>query len=274
MDFNQLDSKKELAKKLKEKYHNVVGRFLKKYEANFALRFSHESTVIEGNTCTFSEAQKILSGVYRYNVEDVQRRREVYEIKNHAATFDFAKKQLGKGELLDEQMIKEFHCQLTENIMRGGLYRTENVGVGGSVFEFPKWQDVPFKMKDFCEVLEQREITCGMPEALHPIELAAWAHEEFVSIHPYRDGNGRTARMVMNYILMQHSYLPISVPAQKDSMEQYFSLLENYHGDHDIQPFTKFIAGLEEKELGNVLELETIKIQQSLKDRTQEPGIA
>lgn len=269
MDFSQLDRKTDLSKKLNEKHHIVVARFLRKYEADFALRFSHESTVIEGNTCTLSETQKILAGVYKYNIEDTRRTREVYEIKNHAATFAFAKSQLGRGEVLSEFMIREFHRRLTENIMPGGIYRSQNVGVGGSAFEFPKWQDVPFRMKEFSEVLQQREITCGLPEASHPIELAAWAHEEFVSIHPFLDGNGRTARMMMNYILMQHDFLPISVPTNKESIQQYYTTLEKYHENHDIEPFAKFIGGLEERELDNVLELERNKIHQNIFE--QEP---
>lgn len=79
------------------------------------------------------------------------------------------------------------------------------------------------------------------------IEAAAWTHAEFVKIHPFVDGNGRTSRLNMNYQLMAGGYLPISIP--KEERLKYFEYLEAYAIQGDLSGFTSFIAELEEKRL-------------------------
>lgn len=266
MDFNKLEEMRIrrnvcLTKRGNngKEYQNMVSRFLKKYEAEFAIRYAYESTVIEGNTCSYDETRQILYNVYHDNKNTLKRQREIYEIQNHANTFIYAKDKLQQGALLDEKMIREFHRRLVENIFTGGIYRTENVGVGGSNFDFPDWKEVPFKMYDFCDALKNKQEVCGLPEMMHPVELSAWVHSEFVSIHPFRDGNGRTARMLSNYILMQHGYLPISVPITRDSTQKYYSILEQYHADGKIDALADFFGELEGRELGRMLELEKLK---------------
>jgi Fic family protein len=82
---------------------------------------------------------------------------------------------------------------------------------------------------------------------LNAIELAAWAHAEFVKIHPFADGNGRTSRMIMNYQLMSCGFLPVSIP--KESRLSYFDALEAYAVNGDPAPFADMVAGLEEARL-------------------------
>jgi len=81
----------------------------------------------------------------------------------------------------------------------------------------------------------------------NPLELAAWTHAEFVKIHPFIDGNGRTSRLIMNYQLMANGYLPISIT--KESRLKYFEALERYALQGDIETFAKFIANLENTRL-------------------------
>jgi Fic family protein len=82
---------------------------------------------------------------------------------------------------------------------------------------------------------------------VNPLELAAWTHAEFVKIHPFTDGNGRTARLIMNYVLMAKDYLPISIT--KESRLEYFEVLESYALNGDLEPFANFIANLENTRL-------------------------
>ena len=116
MDFNQIDKKIMQLKNKNEAYHQMVSRFLKKYEQEFSLKYAHESTVIEGNTCSYDEARKILYGIYRVDPGATDRQREVYEIRNHANTFLFLKDKLLRREPLDEDLIREMHRRLVENI--------------------------------------------------------------------------------------------------------------------------------------------------------------
>ena len=83
------------------------------------------------------------------------------------------------------------------------------------------------------------------------MELAAWTHAEFVRIHPFADGNGRTSRLIMNYQLMTHGFLPVSIA--KENRLEYFNVLEAYAVEQDIKPFADMIASLEEQQLDRYL---------------------
>lgn len=88
---------------------------------------------------------------------------------------------------------------------------------------------------------------------VNPIGLAAWTHAEFVRIHPFIDGNGRVSRLLMNYQLMSHGFLPVSVA--KETRLDYYNALERYEVDADLKPFANFVADLEEKQLDEYLKL-------------------
>lgn len=87
--------------------------------------------------------------------------------------------------------------------------------------------------------------------SLNGIELAAWTHAEFVRIHPFLDGNGRTSRLIMNYQLLKNVFLPISV-AKEDRLD-YYNALDKYAAEGDLQPFMELVATLEEKQLDKYL---------------------
>ena len=72
-------------------------------------------------------------------------------------------------------------------------------------------------------------------EKMHPVEFAAWTHAEFVRIHPFADGNGRTSRMIMNYQLMAGGFLPISIKAANQA--PYYTALDQYATERDLVPF-------------------------------------
>lgn len=88
---------------------------------------------------------------------------------------------------------------------------------------------------------------------LNPIELAAWTHAEFVRIHPFIDGNGRTSRLLMNYQLMNQGFLPVSI-AKEDRLE-YYNTLEAYAVNGNLEPFAEMVARLEEEQLDTYIKL-------------------
>ena len=103
------------------------------------------------------------------------------------------------------------------------------------------------QIKNFYEDLKIKE------KEMNPIELAAWTHAEFVRIHPYIDGNGRTSRLIMNYQLLIHGYLPISVA--KENRLIYYNALEQYAVKGDLSIFADFVAELEEQQLDEYIKL-------------------
>ena len=84
-------------------------------------------------------------------------------------------------------------------------------------------------------------------QQLNDIELAAWTHAEFVRIHPFADGNGRTSRLLMNYQLMSKGFVPISIA--KENRLAYYETLDEYAVNKNLQPFADMIAELEEQQL-------------------------
>ena len=89
---------------------------------------------------------------------------------------------------------------------------------------------------------------------MNGIELAAWTHAEFVRIHPFEDGNGRTSRMIMNYQLMADGFLPVSIA--KENRLEYFEALEAYAVEGKLEPFADMIAVLEEQRLNEYLKID------------------
>lgn len=230
----------------REYYHNnkhlLPREVISNYEAAFRIEYTHNSTAIEGNTLSLMETKLILEDKLSVGGKEL---REIYEVTNHAKAFDYAKQCVAEGKALDENTVKDIHQLLMENIQSGGIYRNVNVRITGAGFQPPSPGEMYMQVKDFYADLLYKDET-------HSIKRAAWVHAEFVRIHPFTDGNGRTSRMIMNYQLMSDGWLPVSV--SKEDRFAYFKALEAYAADGDIEPFAVFVAELEEKELDRMNE--------------------
>ena len=134
---------------------------------------------------------------------------------------------------------------LMENILVGGVYRNVDVYISGAQHTPPSPNEMYRQVKDFYADLGWKG------GVLDPIALAAWTHAEFVRIHPFPDGNGRTSRLLMNYQLLAQGFAPISIA--KEARLAYYNALEAYAVAGDLQPFAAMIAALEEKQLDRYL---------------------
>ena len=240
MDFERILLKKEKYEQSKSKIDSIT---LSTYEKDFELRFTHNSTAIEGNTLTLMETKVLLEDGVSVGGKEL---REIYEVVNHKKAYDYVKKCIAQNKSLTEDIVKDLHMILTENIIAGGIYRNQEVRISGAGFTPPAGNEMYIQIKAFYEELDNKA-------GLNPIELAAWTHAEFVRIHPFIDGNGRTSRLLMNYQLMLHDFLPVSV--DKENRLDYYNALERYAVHKDLNPFADFIAGLEEKQLDEYLKL-------------------
>lgn len=240
MNFNCILEKKAKYDQNKDKISSVT---LASYEKDFELQFTHNSTAIEGNTLTLMETKVVLEDGVSIGGKEL---REIYEIINHKKAYGYVKKCIAENKPLTENIVKDLHAILTENIIVGGIYRNQEVRISGAGFTPPAGNEMYMQIKGFYEELKNKS-------DLNPIELAAWTHAEFVRIHPFIDGNGRTSRLMMNYQLLSQGYLPVSIA--KEARLDYYNALEQYAAHGDLQPFTEFIAELEEKQLDEYLEL-------------------
>lgn len=87
--------------------------------------------------------------------------------------------------------------------------------------------------------------------------MAAWTHAEFVKIHPFSDGNGRTSRLIMNYQLMAEGFPAVSV--EKEDKLEYFKALDVYAVEGSLQPFADIVAGLVDRQLERYIELSNLR---------------
>lgn len=240
MDYTALLKKKTIFDSGKTSIHPFT---LSSYEKDFELTFTHNSTAIEGNTLTLMETKVLLEDGISIGGKDI---REIYEVVNHKKAYQYVKKCIADGRPLDEAIIKDIHAMLTDNIMIGGIYRNQEVRISGAGHVPPSGSDMYHQIKFFyIDMLAKVEI--------NPIELAAWTHAEFVKIHPFLDGNGRTSRLIMNYQLLYHGFPPISI--NKDNRLEYYRTLEEYAVKGNLIPFIDLIAELENEQLDNYIQL-------------------
>ncbi|MCI8633455.1 MAG: Fic family protein [Lachnospiraceae bacterium] len=241
MDYGKLLQMKE---KLSRKRDLLPKEALASFEQSFNIEYAHNSTAIEGNTLTLIQTKAIIEDGLSVGGKTL---REVYEVVNHAKAFAYVKKCTAEGRLLDEKIVKDIHALLMENILIGGIYRNVEVRISGAGHKPPAPSEMYRQVKDFFADIPYKA-------QLNAIELAAWTHAEFVKIHPFVDGNGRTSRMIMNYQLMLHGFLPVSIA--KEARLEYFTALEAYAVNKDLQPFTEMIALLEEQRLKEYLRID------------------
>lgn len=217
------------------------------YMQAFELEYTHNSTAIEGNTLTLLETKVVLEEGLSVGGKHL---REIYEVINHNKAYQYIKRCIAEGLKLNESIIKNIHAILMENIMVGGIYRNVDVYISGAEHTPPSPSEMYTQIKGFYLDLIDKTFES-------PIQCAAWTHAEFVRIHPFVDGNGRTSRLIMNYQLMENGYLPISI--KKESRLEYFQTLEAYAVKDQLDQFEHMIADLEEEQLDKYLSMNRTK---------------
>jgi len=242
-------SNKKAAKiqKAAENKKSVLKKLTKSQREEFAGReritFITDSNAIEGSSLTYSETSRILE--QEKQIKEYEKKniivtgldREEQEALNLKACLDRYDKYMKINQKISEKMILQLHYILLEKISGyekyQGIYRPVKVCIRGSTHEFPLPQEVPDQMKKLIEWLKENE------KLIHPAELAAKFHTKFTGIHPFADGNGRMARLLMNYILQQEELPFTNIPLKRRSSymkTQAAGNKENY------KPFTQFLS--------------------------------
>lgn len=155
----------------------------------------------------------------------------VLNVKN--ALF-FVLKLAKENKELTEDTLKDIHQLLMNDLGLGGLYRNVDISIKGSNHTPCSHIKVYDRMKKYFDTLKERELN---------LETIAYSHLQLAKIHPFLDGNGRCARLVMNYYLLKAGYAPVTIPY--DMKDEYFACLESFKVDKDIQPFVQFLTKLE-----------------------------
>jgi len=159
------------------------------------------------------------------------------EAKDHHAALEYLYDLIDKDKkhTISEMLIRNLHQIIIQETDKewAGKYRNANVIIGGAKHTPPNALHVPPKMKDLISWLNSQKNKTNI------IELAALLHHKLVHIHPFFDGNGRTARLTMNLLLMQAGY-PLVIILKNDRKKYYEVLDKADSGNYE--PLVKFIA--------------------------------
>jgi Fic family protein len=243
MKFQRVD---ELKKKLDE-HRPLDSALAKKLREVYRVEWTYHSNAIEGNTLTLLETKLVLEeGLTVGNGKSLK---EHLEAVNHAEAIDYLEEIVSKNEPLTERLIKHIHYLVLKNIdnQNAGQYRKVNVRISGSQHVPPDFLFVPEEMEKLMKWYDENETT------LHPIELSAIFHHRFVYIHPFIDGNGRTARLLMNLILMKNGYPPAIIKSKPENRLAYYQCLEEASVNQRLDPFIDLVSKCVEESLKDYL---------------------
>jgi len=222
---------------------------IKKIREQFEVEMTYNSNAIEGNSLTLKETNLVINEGLTIKGKPLK---DHIEAKSHKEALDYLYDLLAKNKKLtiSEALIRSFHQIVTEDIEKewAGKYRNSLVMIGGTNHKPPEAIDVPKMMADLVRWVRNNK------NRLHPVELTAILHYRLVAIHPFFDGNGRTARLIMNIILIQVGY-PLAIILKNDRKRYYNVLSKADKGD--LIPFIRFIARAIERSFDIYLEVLT-----------------
>ena len=213
-------------------YRPMDAHMVRELREYFRIGMTYSSNALEGNSLTETETKIVLEDGITIGGKPVK---DHLEVLGHSEAYDLLFRLSGHSEIM-ETNIRELHRLFYYRIdaSRAGKYRKKKVIITGTDFTPPAPKRIPDLMASFVD---------GIPDDRskhHPVEFAAILHGKLVTVHPFIDGNGRVARLLMNLGLLQAGY-PVTIihPVLR---REYLDNLNKIHKG-DLRPFNKFIAG-------------------------------
>lgn len=200
----------------------------------YKIALTYSSNALEGNTLTESETKVLLEDGITIGGKPM---REIYEAIGHGESYEYMFSLIKNNEITEENILY-LHELFYQNIEKpfAGVYRKVDVIVTGSKYPVTHFKNLDKEMRDFCAWLKTEK------NNYPPVAFAALAHKNFVCIHPFKDGNGRVARLLMNLLLIRDGYLPVIIPPILRN--EYIASLEKAHAND-----TDFVEFIKEREL-------------------------
>ncbi len=222
--FEIVDKKKNRI----EKKRPLAKNTLKSLREKLFLEWTYNSNAIEGNTLTLSETKVVLEDGLTIGGKTLK---EHLEVLNHIDAILYMEDIIKNNESLSERQIKNIHNLILKGIddENAGRYRKEKVVISGAEHLPPE----PIRVQEQMGKLIEWYNRDG--EKLHTVERAAVLHTDLVKIHPFIDGNGRTARVLLNFELMKNGY-PIIIIRNEDRVK-YYETLDKAHITGDYSGF-------------------------------------
>ncbi|MDD2215405.1 MAG: Fic family protein [Eubacteriales bacterium] len=227
----------------------------KRLDQKFMLEFNYNSNHIEGNTLTYGQTKLLL--MFGETTGDAKLR-DYEEMKAHNVGLELVKREAkDKERPLTENFIRELNrtilvedfYKMSKNggryLVKVGQYKTRPNSVitaTGEMFDYASPEETPALMTDLVKWYNEEEAK----GELCPIQLATLFHYRYIRIHPFEDGNGRIARLLVNYILMRYGY-PMVIVQSKDK-ENYLNVLHKCDIEVGLNPSDGANAQLEQVE--------------------------
>lgn len=245
--LDRLNHKKNRLDELRPLSPEILARLRKSID----LEWTYNSNAIEGSTMTLQETRLVLEIGLTIGGKSL---REHFEVINHQQAINFVEDLVGQKIHISAFNVRQIHKLVMTGIdnKNTGTYRETPVRIAGVDHIPPKAWQIPSLMAAWDDWLVQ-----ALAE-LHPVETAALAHHRLAAIHPFLDGNGRTARLVMNLVLMLQDYPPVVI--ERVIRKGYYRVLAQADGGR-YEPMVNFVGRAEERSL--ILYLEAFTPQTS-----------
>jgi len=227
--LEEIDKKKKLIEEKRPLSKNT----LKSIREKLFLEWTYNSNAIEGNTLTLSETKVVLEDGITIGGKTLK---EHLEVVNHKEAIYYMEEIISNDEDLSERQIKNIHYLILKGIddENAGKYRREKVVISGAEHTPPE----PFLVPEKMEALINWYYEEG--QELHTVKRASKLHTDLVKIHPFVDGNGRTARVLLNFELMKDGY-PVVIIKNEDRVK-YYETLDKAHTTGNYIDFIKLVA--------------------------------
>ncbi len=205
----------------------------------YTVRLTYHSNAIEGNTLTQHETEMVLSHGITIGGKTLV---EHLEVIGHRDAMEYMEELAAGSTPVGEWEIKNLHSLIllpvdgATGMSEAGRYRNLDVRAAGTEHVYPPHYQVPELMDEFAAWIASPEV-----QTLHPIELASQAHYRLVSIHPFRDGNGRAGRLLMNLFLVRAGY-PIAVITNVRRAEYFEALVYGQNNTDDSSALTALVG--------------------------------
>ncbi|NOX34068.1 MAG: Fic family protein [Deltaproteobacteria bacterium] len=242
--LNEIDKLKNWLDSFRPLNPSIVEEMKKLYD----VKFTYNSNAIEGNTLTQNETEMVLEKGITIGGKSLK---EHLEVIGHKEAIDYIEELAQQQTIITDREIKDIHSIIMQGIdkQEAGKYRNLDVRAAGTDHVYPAHYKIQDLMDDFCTWLQADET-----KNLHPVKFATLAHYRLALIHPFKDGNGRTARLLMNLILLQHGF-PVTVIANENRKEYINALIHAQSNKDDIKPFLEIVINAQKKSLIDYLRI-------------------
>jgi len=208
------------------------GEMLRQLKAYYRISLTWTSNALEGNSLTEIETKVLLEDGLTIGGKPL---RDTLEALGHSLAYDYMYSLLGKRRIstADTKTLHNLFFKAIDEA-NAGVWRDVSIIVTGTDYKFPAPSELDELMANLSKWIESER------DKMHPVRFAALLHLKFVTIHPFIDGNGRVARLLMNAALIQDGYMLAIIPPIL--RKEYLSTIKNYQQKGLADPFCDFIA--------------------------------